>query len=58
MRPPVFEPVDFAKNVIMLIRDERLRKTLGRNGRKKAMQKYDWDILTKKLENIYKEAVV
>ncbi len=51
-------PVDFAKKVIMLIRDERLRKRLGKNGRKKAMQKYDWDILTKKLENIYKEAAI
>lgn len=46
-------PLGFAKKTIELIKNEKLRKTLGINGRKKVEFEYDWDILSEKLENIY-----
>lgn len=47
-------PKEFAYKTIELIKNEEMRKALGNSGRVKVASKYDWDILTGKLENIYK----
>lgn len=48
------KPEDFAKKTVELIKNEKLRRTTGANGRLKTELKYDWDILAEKLGNIYK----
>lgn len=48
------KPEEFARKTVELIKNEKMRKFIGNNGRKKVALKYDWDILTGKLEDIYK----
>lgn len=43
-----------ADSVILLIKDDNLRKTLGKNAREYVVENYDWRILTKIILNIYK----
>ncbi|MBU4311168.1 MAG: glycosyltransferase family 4 protein, partial [Candidatus Omnitrophica bacterium] len=50
-------PEDFAVKTVELIKDDDKRRELGVNARKKTVSKYDWDVLTKKLEDIYKGLV-
>ena len=47
-------PEDFAVKTVELIKDDDRRRELGVNARKKTVSKYNWDVLTKKLEDIYK----
>lgn len=47
-------PEDFACRTIELIKNEEMRKKIGGNGKVKVALKYNWDVLTDKLEHIYK----
>jgi glycosyltransferase involved in cell wall biosynthesis len=42
-----------ADSIIMLLQNAELRKRLGENARYTAIEKFDWDVLSKKLESIY-----
>lgn len=42
------------ETIVKLVKDSQLRKMLGENARKKAL-KYDWEIITKRYYNLYKD---
>ena len=44
----------FAKYTIRLLSDEKLRLKLGEAGRKRAIDKFQWPEITKKIEKLYK----
>ena len=46
---------EFTRSVIALLRDEELRKRLGRNGRVRAERSYDWRVIAQDLERVYQE---
>lgn len=46
------DPEEFAGAVIELLRDDKLRKELGENGRKLIEEKYDWQVVFKNLDEI------
>ncbi|MFH1771980.1 MAG: glycosyltransferase family 4 protein [Candidatus Omnitrophota bacterium] len=46
-------PGDFAKCIIRLIEDSRLRDTLGKNGRDFVKEFYDWKVIGEKLNKAY-----
>ena len=48
------EPGVFAQKTMELIKNKEKRRTLGTNARKKAELKYNWDILSEKIDSIYK----
>ena len=43
-----------AASIITLSNDTDLRKRLGENARKTVTKGYDWDVLSGKIENVYK----
>jgi glycosyltransferase involved in cell wall biosynthesis len=51
------DPNDFARAVIDLLQNQKLRESLGLNGRKLIENKYSWPIIVQKLEDIYKYAI-
>ncbi len=46
---------DFSKNLQKLINDVELRESLGENGRKAILSKYNWDSTSKELLKLYNE---
>ena len=50
-------PKEFAKKVILLIKDESLRKKIGENAREFVMKNYTWKKSAEKFEDIYKQAI-
>lgn len=46
-------PEDFSKQVIRVLNDSNLRESLGTEGRKLVEEKYSWDIIGKKMDEIY-----
>ena len=48
-------PQAFADQVIGLLNDQRKRETLGAAGRKLVLEKYDWRMIGKKLNQIYED---
>ncbi len=44
-------PEKFAKGITELLRNKNLRKSISENARKLVIQKHDWDILVKNLDN-------
>jgi glycosyltransferase involved in cell wall biosynthesis len=48
---------DFAKKIIMLLRNEGLRKKIGFEGRKTVEEKFDWDKIAYNLDGIYQKLV-
>jgi len=46
-----------AAQIGRILSDSALRDRLGRNGRQKAMERYDWRIITSDLANLYDEAI-
>jgi len=51
------DPLKFANAVIELLRDDRKRKTIGENARKLAEEKYDWEIIGRKMNEIYETII-
>ena len=50
-------PKKLSDAVITLLDDEDLRKKFGRKGRKRVEEKYSWDIVGKKIIEVYKEVM-
>jgi len=48
------EPRQFADETVRLIRDRSLRRRLGENGKTFVQERYDWDVIVKKLELVYR----
>ena len=49
------DPSSLAQSIIKLAKDEKLRKSLGENGRKAAIEKYNWNVEGEKLTKLYKK---
>lgn len=50
-------PLHIANSVLTLLEDEEKRQALGQAGRELACNCYDWNIISQKLNNIYKTLV-
>ncbi len=50
-------PEYFSKQVIRVLNDSNLRESLGKEGRKLVEEKYSWDIIGKKMDEIYANLV-
>lgn len=48
------DPVAFARAILLLLKDERLRKEMGAYGRRKALR-YSWDRVARELADYYEE---
>ncbi len=46
-------PEDFSRQVIRVLNDDTLRQSLGKEGRRLVEEKYSWDIIGKKMDEIY-----
>lgn len=51
------EPKEFAKKVVALLKDSGLRNKLGVNARRLVENKYSWDTIGKKLNEVYDKIV-
>lgn len=49
------DPQAFVDQLSALLSDENLRKATGEKGRKVIEEKFDWDVITRKLETYFKE---
>ena len=49
------DPQGFAAHTVRLLKDRELREKLGRNGRKRVEERYDWEIIVQQVEDIYDE---
>jgi glycosyltransferase involved in cell wall biosynthesis len=47
------EPQDFAESVIHLLQDEELQSMLAVNGRNLAEERYDWQVVLRKMDEVY-----
>jgi phosphatidylinositol alpha-mannosyltransferase len=54
MLTPLDDPAAFARSIIVLLKDERLRREMGANGRRKAMR-YSWDVIIREIADYYDE---
>lgn len=54
---PMDKPQKMADAVVRLLNDEKLRKKLGDNGRKRAEALFNWDVVTKKYEEVFLKAI-
>ncbi len=48
---------EIADQVVRLIQDKMLYETISQNARKLIEEKYDWKVISKKLEYVYKQAI-
>ena len=46
-------PRDFSRAVVTLTRDDRLARTLSRNGRKLVEKAYDWSVISNRIIEVY-----
>jgi GT2 family glycosyltransferase/glycosyltransferase involved in cell wall biosynthesis len=51
------DPQGFAAQTVRLLTDKALREKLGRNGRKQVEAKYDWEIIIRRVEEMYDETL-
>jgi glycosyltransferase involved in cell wall biosynthesis len=51
------DPQGFAAHTVRLLKDKTLREKLGRNGRKQVEAKYDWEIIIRRIEEMYDETL-
>jgi glycosyltransferase involved in cell wall biosynthesis len=54
---PRYDTSMFAKTILQLLEDGPHRRTLGDNGRRAAVEKYDWSVVAKIVDRIYEEAL-
>ncbi len=54
---PPKNPEKLAEAILRLLGDEKRRKTMGANARKKAEEHYDWETITNQIEKIYTSLV-
>jgi glycosyltransferase involved in cell wall biosynthesis len=50
---PKNNPESLANAIMTLLKDEKLRKKMGHNARKRALEHFDWDIITDRIVKIY-----
>ncbi|MBI2430667.1 MAG: glycosyltransferase family 4 protein [Candidatus Levybacteria bacterium] len=48
---------EFVKNIVDIFDNEKLYKKIAHNSRKLIEEKYDWKIIVKKLEDVYRDAI-
>ena len=48
---------NFASNIKILLDDETLAKTMGKDGRKRVLEKFSWESIAKTTYNYYKEVI-
>lgn len=53
----VDSPRDLAEKITLLLRDEKLRKKLGENGRKLVLANYSWDLISQKMDKIFRSLI-
>jgi polysaccharide biosynthesis protein PslH len=46
---------EFARAVVMLMRNPDLQETLAARGRRLAETQYDWQVVLKKMDSVYRE---
>jgi glycosyltransferase involved in cell wall biosynthesis len=46
-------PVDFAEKILMLLRDDDLRKRMGKAARRTVEERYSWGKIARKLNEAY-----
>jgi glycosyltransferase involved in cell wall biosynthesis len=51
-------PQDFANCIIRLLKDKSLYKRIATNARELVVSTYDWDIIAKKLQDIYARILI
>ena len=51
------DPYNIAENIIKLLKDEELRKTIGRNGTKFVSDRMDLRIVEENLSKIYSDTI-
>jgi glycosyltransferase involved in cell wall biosynthesis len=49
------EPAEFAAAIVELLKNSKLRDTIGQQGRVFVLQHYEWDIIGKQLQHLYHE---
>jgi glycosyltransferase involved in cell wall biosynthesis len=54
---PPRDPKRLAKVILKLLNDKSLRQRIGLNARKYVVDNYDWEIITGKIEEIYKSVI-
>jgi len=54
---PARNPEALVNAALTLLGDESLRKRLGQNARQLMIEKYSWDMIIKKIEKVYYEAI-
>ena len=47
------KPEHFGRETVRLLKDPQLRRRLGKNGRNMVEEKYDWEIIGKKMLEMY-----
>jgi len=52
------DPVELANAIIKLLKDEELRKQMGKNGRKVAVNNYSWDHTAKKTIEVFEKILI
>ncbi|MGD0821860.1 MAG: glycosyltransferase family 4 protein [Desulfomonilia bacterium] len=52
------DPTQLAESITILLRDERLRREMGKNARRFVENNYSWDTKAKELIEIYKNLIV
>ncbi|MBY8981759.1 MAG: glycosyltransferase, partial [Candidatus Lokiarchaeota archaeon] len=50
-------PIDIGDKVIKLLKNKRLRKQMGNQGKEKVMRNYTWNIIAKQTHETYNELV-
>jgi len=51
-------PKELAKAIIKLLKDERLRRELGENGRKYVTKNHSWEAVARRVAEVCKSVVV
>ena len=51
------DPEEVATKILQLLKDDELRRRMGRRGKEKVLAKYTWEKITSKMEEIYRKLV-
>ncbi len=51
------DPADIAKFVAILLKDDELREKMGKNARKRVLERFTWEIVANETVNVYEEAI-
>jgi len=52
-----YDPKDIAWGIVNSIKDPAERERLGKNGRKRVLENFTWDIVAKKTIELYEEVL-